>query len=144
MSTWNRVSKSVTNAKRKFFTIEQANKTLVLLRKIVGEIIEQYDNLLQIEELIEFAEETRDKNNLSKYRKKLVCLVDNVQECLEELQLIGVSVRDFKTGTVDFPARYNGREISLCWTYGEPSVSYWHEINTGLAAREELESLAAS
>ena len=141
MSDRNRVASTVKRRKRKFFTVQQANKSLVLLQRIVGEIIDEYNKLLQVEELIETAEETNNNHRLGEYRKELVRSVDAVHGCLEELDYIGASVRDFRTGVVEFPAIYEGREIRLCWVYGDEKISYWHELDSGLYSREEIENL---
>ena len=141
MSERNRVAQAVKRRKRKFFSVQQANKSLVLLQRIVGEIIDEYNQLLQVEELIEKAEETNSTHRLGEYRKELVRLVDAVHGCLEEIDTVGVTVRDFRTGIVEFPAMYEGREIRLCWVYGDEKISYWHELDSGLYSREEIESL---
>ena len=143
MSTRNRVAGTAGTRKRKFFTVQHANKSLVLLRRIVGEITDKYAKLLEVEELIEAAEECHNSEQLGSYRQELVFLVDSVHECLEELDYTGVTIRDLRTGVIEFPAQHAGREIRLCWVYGEDEVSYWHELGAGLDSREEIDVLVA-
>jgi len=40
---------------------------------------------------------------------------------------------------VDFIGLRNGREIFLCWQYGEEAIGYWHELNAGFAGRRPLD-----
>lgn len=138
MPNWSSAPLAVAAKIRKYFTIEQANKSLVLLQRIVGEVMQEYQRLLELEELIEGAEHDNGSGGLNRYRKQLVETVDRVQECLEELELIGVVLRDFTKGIVDFPARQDGREIRLCWMFGEERVAHWHEVDAGFASRKEL------
>ncbi|MBN1942183.1 MAG: DUF2203 domain-containing protein [Phycisphaerae bacterium] len=123
------------------FTLEQANRSLVLLQRIVGEVVREYGELLELEERIESAEQADQPYQLEQARQKLVTTVDNLQTCLEELDQIGVELRDFARGIVEFPCRHEDRLISLSWLYGEEEVSHWHERHAGFACRQPIELL---
>ncbi len=41
-------------------------------------------------------------------------------------------------GLVDFPTRLEGRTVYLCWKWGEPEISNWHEVDGGFAGRRPL------
>jgi hypothetical protein len=51
---------------------------------------------------------------------------------------LGVVVKDVNTGLVDFPSQRDGREVFLCWRYGEERVAYWHDLDAGVAGRQEV------
>ncbi len=57
---------------------------------------------------------------------------------LEALSEEGIILRDAQSGTVDFPAEREGREIYLCWRLGEKAVGYWHEVDAGFSGRRRL------
>ena len=143
MNTANWSTDIVTHSERdkKFFTLAQANRSLVLLQRIVGEVVLEYGRLLELEELIESAEQSSRPDQLEQARQKLVTTVDNLQTCLEELDLMGVELRDFSRGIVDFPCKHQGRTISLCWLYGEVEVTHWHEQHAGFACRQPVSLL---
>ncbi len=42
-------------------------------------------------------------------------------------------------GLVDFLGSRAGREVFLCWHYGEDDIAYWHDINAGFAGRQLLD-----
>lgn len=121
------------------FSLDQANRSLVLLQRIVGEVIEEYDRLLRLEETIEAAEQHNQPARLEQARRELVATVDRLQCCLEELEDIGVELRDFSRGVVDFPAERQGRPISYCWMFGESAVRHWHEVSEGFASRQPIQ-----
>ncbi|MBS3821337.1 MAG: DUF2203 family protein [Planctomycetes bacterium] len=123
---------------RKTFTPDQANESLVLVKRIVGDVVAEYQVLLELEEMIESAEASGHRGDLEDARQQLVQAVDVLQTCLEELDQIGVELRDFARGIVDFPADVNGRPISLCWLHGEPRVSHWHDVGASFACRQPL------
>ncbi len=60
----------------------------------------------------------------------------NVQ--LRHIQEMGVQIKDFDRGLVDFPHLRDGREVFLCWELEEDDVEFWHDIDGGYAGRERL------
>jgi len=65
-------------------------------------------------------------------------IADAVHKAVDELNQLGVILRDVEQGIVDFPHLRDGREVFLCWKLGEEQVRYWHELDTGFDARKPL------
>src|SRR5919201_306264 len=65
---------------------------------------------------------------------------DGVARCVEELERLGVLVKDLDLGLVDFPALRDGEEVLLCWQVGEDEVAFWHGAEEGFAGRKPLEA----
>lgn len=61
-----------------------------------------------------------------------------VRETLGQLRLLGVEVKDPRTGLLDFPAERDGEAVLLCWRVGEPEVAWWHGEDEGFAGRKPL------
>jgi hypothetical protein len=61
-----------------------------------------------------------------------------VARAVEELQGLGVLVKDLDRGLVDFPALRGGEEVLLCWQVGEGEVAFWHGLEEGFAGRKPL------
>jgi hypothetical protein len=57
---------------------------------------------------------------------------------LEELERLGVQVKDLDRGLVDFPCEHRGRVVLLCWELGEDEVAFWHGADEGYAGRKPL------
>ena len=57
---------------------------------------------------------------------------------LEELERLGVQVKDLDRGLVDFPCLHRGRVVLLCWELGEDEVAFWHSSDEGFAGRKPL------
>jgi hypothetical protein len=49
-----------------------------------------------------------------------------LKQAVEEILEMGVQIKDIEIGLVDFPTRFRGREVYLCWKLGESAISYWH------------------
>jgi len=62
-----------------------------------------------------------------------------LQAIAEQIHAQGVTLRDIRTGLIDFPALRDGQEIFLCWQRGEPlRLAWWHPFSTGIAGRQRL------
>ena len=61
-----------------------------------------------------------------------------IDQCLREVAIKGIIVRDPTRELVDFPAFRKHGEVFLCWMRGEPKIAYWHETNVGYAGRQPL------
>jgi hypothetical protein len=61
-----------------------------------------------------------------------------VASAVEELQGLGVLVKDLDRGLVDFPALRDGEEVLLCWQVGEDEIAFWHGVEEGFAGRKPL------
>ena len=60
------------------------------------------------------------------------------QGILGEFQKRQIFIKDLDRGLLDFPALVGGREVFLCWEEGEPTVEFWHDLDSGYAGREAL------
>jgi hypothetical protein len=61
-----------------------------------------------------------------------------VARCVEQLEKLGVLVKDLDRGLVDFPALRGDEEVLLCWQVGEDDIAYWHGAEEGFAGRKPL------
>jgi hypothetical protein len=56
-----------------------------------------------------------------------------------DLHELGVELKDYSRGLIDFPSLKNDRVVYLCWQLGEGhSIQWWHEIDAGFAGRHPL------
>ena len=70
-------------------------------------------------------------------------LAETLRDQVEAILATGCVIKDIETGLVDWLAIHRGREIWLCWRYGEPNVTHWHELSGGFAARRPVSELAS-
>jgi len=127
-------------ARRRYFTQDEANRSLVFVRRVVTDVIAYYDRLTEIHETVEALETAGRTGQVEAARDELVCTADCIRVCLEELEDVGVELRDWALGIVDFPALVDGREVQLCWQAGEQSVTHWHEVDCCHPGRLPIES----
>ncbi len=57
---------------------------------------------------------------------------------LEQLEQYGCILKDLEEGLVDFPHRFQGRKVFLCWKLGEDKVQFWHGADDGYTGRQKI------
>lgn len=120
------------------FTIEQANKSLPLVRRIVADIVHAHADAMQLQ-----AEHERvaRKKEQAIIQSRLETTMSHLEDYLAELSEIGCELKDYGSGLIDFTGRHQGRDVCLCWKLGEEKVAYWHELDTGFAGRQPVSKL---
>ena len=78
----------------------------------------------------------------TRLRLRMQGIIDQLQASVARLEELSITLRDIKTGLVDFPALVTGRQVCLCWRLGEESVDWWHELTDGFPGRRPLSELA--
>ena len=66
--------------------------------------------------------------------------VQEAKDTLAEIEAIGVQIKDFEQGLLDFPCILEGRTVLLCWKLGEKEIAFWHSPEDGFAGRKPLDS----
>lgn len=132
---------------KKLFLIDEANNALPLVRAIVADIVRQYAQISERKErLAQIRRGRGSKERVSDpYSEELAQVeidldqeVAVLQEYVDELEKLGVELKDPERGLIDFRSRMDGREVYLCWMLGEDDVSHWHELDAGFAGRQSL------
>ena len=124
----------------KLFTIQEANALLPSVRTIVGKIQQAHRNVLRYAEEAKLAAEAAEKGGGGvssglAYARALTELTGS----LAELEVLGVQLKDFERGLVDFPSLREGRVVLLCWQMGEgDELEWWHDVDAGFAGRTPL------
>ncbi len=128
---------------KRFFTPAEANRALVFVKRVARDIVSYYARLLDLHETIEAAQRSGKQAQFELARGQMVKTAQKLQQCLSELESVGVELKDWSDGIVDFPCMIGGRELRLCWVHGEQVVGHWHEVNEGFPQRQEISKLEA-
>lgn len=127
----------------KFFTLEEARELMNEVKERM-EMAKKLNNSLTLLKSIQIEQDgATDTANLAilEYSMKQYKLLHMVFKELFELAKKGAIVKDLEEGLVDFYSRFEGREIFLCWKYGEKTIEYWHDIDDGYQGRKHVSLL---
>jgi hypothetical protein len=65
--------------------------------------------------------------------------VQQAQDAIQEIDSIGVQVKDLDKGLLDFPYQAGEQIVLLCWQLGEAKIDYWHTVEAGFEGRQPLD-----
>jgi len=116
----------------KIFTIEEANRTLPLVSRIVEDLVREHK--MWEDKVREFELATVGASPEHP---------DAMAELLQaEAQRLAIDIEGYIAELNDLGVICKGMDVFYCWKLGEPSVLYWHEVDAGFIGRQRLHPLA--
>jgi hypothetical protein len=134
-------------AKMRLFTQEEANAALPEVRALVERLVEDRRALValggeleELQSLIGGNGGSLDPSRVGELQEAVAQAAATLAGLVDEIQELGVQVKDLDRGLVDFPARHpeTGEPVLLCWELGEAEVAHWHDLEEGFAGRKPL------
>src|SRR5947207_13317139 len=123
----------------RIFTLEEAQYLLPRLRSTLEEAAQEWRRMKLLNPEIQKIREKAPLDAFSPYGVAYVHSLSHLVYVLQQIKEMGVVLKDVDQGLCDFPYKRHGKIVYLCCRLGEESIGYWHEIETGLAAREPLD-----
>lgn len=124
------------------YTVEQANRTLPLVRRIVEDVVATHqrwrERILELDLLASAVRADAPDARATELEREAQQLARDIDAFEAELQQLGIVLKDRRLGLVDFPAEVEGRQVWLCWRLGEPSVQFYHELDAGFGGRKPV------
>jgi hypothetical protein len=124
----------------KIFTVEEANALLPTVRGILVRIQRCHRKIYKHANEAKLASDASELGGGGIPQGILYAtLLVELTGLISDLETLGVQIKDFDRGLVDFPSLREGRVVLLCWQIGEgDSVEWWHDVDAGFAGRTPL------
>jgi hypothetical protein len=124
----------------KLFTIQEANALLPSVRIILARIQRAHRELVRYREDAKKAAAAAEQGGGGiESGLAYATVLTELTVQLSELETLGVQLKDFERGLVDFPSLREGRVVLLCWQLGEgDELEWWHDVDAGFAGRTPL------
>ena len=123
----------------KVISIQEANRMLPLLRRIVVDIMSHWEQIISKRTELECLEkevsapgedQTPSRTSgLVDLKAELNYLIDKINNYIREVEDLGCFVEEFRRGIINFPSLFHGRKVFLCWKPEEREVEHWHELD---------------
>lgn len=132
---------------KRYFSVAEANAMVPALEVRFGKVMRLRAQLRQAYDALDEAGEPPNADSLERsdgpeelrrLRGRFRALLEALTEELATVEGLGVAVKDLDLGLCDFLGEREGRDVWLCWQYGEKSVAFWHEIGEGFGGRHPL------
>ncbi len=132
-------------AEDRIFTLQEAERTLPLLRRILTDLRTEYrvwqDALAEYELLSAGVKaEDGEAEELVAARRGVTDSADRISAYLGEIEAIGCLFKGFDAGLVDFYTLREDRLVFLCWRVDEDHITHWHEVDAGYSGRQLIDS----
>ena len=129
----------------RIFTLEEAERTLPLLRRILTDLRAEYrvwqDAGAEYELHAAGARADRgETEELLAARRAMTESADRISGFLDEIAAIGCLFKGFDAGLVDFYTLREDRLVFLCWRVDEDHITHWHDVESGYAGRQPVDS----
>lgn len=130
---------------KRYFTLDEAQIIIEEVKKIMKELLEvkSYLDLITSIKIEYFEDYSGQYNevNFTKINKEFHKLSYEFFTKIEKLEEKGCILKDLNEGLIDFYSLFEGKEIFLCWKYGEAKIAYWHDIDSGFTGRKPVSNL---
>jgi len=121
-----------------YFTLEEANTLIVVIRPLIQEIMQIRQSILARQPESWPVVEKAAGNGGSKVASEIAMEFNRLDTLVRQILATGAEIKDINNGLIDFRALREEREVYLCWKFGEESIRYWHDLDAGFAGRHPL------
>ncbi|MFN3190960.1 MAG: DUF2203 domain-containing protein [Aureliella sp.] len=130
----------------KSFTVDEANAMLPLVRSIVSDIQEVFQRVTMrrtdLHRLLRSKSRSSSRemydDEMAESRADLQEEFEIVWKYREELESLGLVLRQPEEGVVEFPFELGGRSCFLCWEPGQEKIASWREADSHHSTRHPL------
>jgi len=124
----------------KLFTVEEANSLLPSVRPIVRSIQKSHRRLISHQTAAKHAAQGAENGGGGMDQgAKYAALLVELSSKAGELESLGIQLKDYHQGLIDFPSMREGRVVLLCWKADEGDrLEWWHDVESGFAGRQPL------
>lgn len=123
----------------RYFSLDEARATLPRVKALMEQVQAARREILRVRPDALPAIEKAATNGGNKAAGELSAHAMRLEQGVKGIIALGVTIKDIDAGLVDFLGLRNGREVYLCWRYGEEELGFWHELNAGFSGRRPLD-----
>lgn len=124
----------------KLFTLDEANEILLDIIPKLEKIRSRHQNIALLTDSVKAAASAAEHGGGGmKSGTNYVKYLYEIGKLTSEISGLGVQIKDYTRGLIDFPAMRDDRVVLLCWQLGEENeIRWWHEIEGGFAGRKPI------
>ena len=124
----------------KLFTVDEANGLLPIVEPILMQIRSCQLKVQSFREDASAAARSAEDGGggMEGGSNYVQALIDLSKQAIK-LDEMGVQIKDFLKGLIDFPSEREDRVVLLCWQLDDgPQIEWWHEMEAGFRGRQRL------
>lgn len=123
----------------KLFTVDEANELLTTVIPKLEKIQRLYATIAELREDARAAAGASDFGGGMEGGTGYVNTLYKIGKMTTDLHELGIELKDYTRGLIDFPSLRAERLVYLCWQIGDgDEIVWWHETDAGFAGRQPL------
>ncbi len=129
------------------FSLDEAQTLIPVLESLLKRALQAKDSAETVEQEIQQLSQRIFLNGgmlvavaqVARRRAERDVAVQQVKDTLQEIDAIGVQIKDIEKGLLDFPCRIGEETVLLCWQMGETEITHWHTVEAGFSGRQPID-----
>ncbi len=122
----------------RYFTLQEANQIIIEIRPLMNDLLARRGKVVRIYKDIRPQIENTSSDFGGPVHTGLVQDFIAIETLIEQIKAYGCEIKNLEAGLIDFLAQINGRDVYLCWRYGEDEIAFFHDLNTGFQGRTPI------
>ena len=122
----------------RYFTVEEANALLPELEPLVGRVLTLRARASHDSRAMGPLLGDLNSDLGGPLATRLATEFAEIEDLIARIQAYGCVLKSLEAGLLDFLAERDGRDVLLCWRYGEPAIQYYHEVHAGFQGRRPI------
>ncbi len=122
----------------KYYTLQEARAALPQVKALMEEVQAARREILHLRPDVWPALRAAAGNGGNAAASEMLGHFRRLERGVKGIIKMGILVKDIDQGLIDFLSRRQGREVYLCWRYGEEELAYWHDLDAGYAGRRPI------
>lgn len=122
----------------RYFSVEEANELLADIEPLMERLLERRTKVVESRQKIYQLLAAGNSDFGGPAASELAQDFMVIERLARKIRSHGCIIKDLNNGLVDFLSKRDGREIYLCWRYGEPRVEFFHELHMGFKGRQHI------
>ena len=123
----------------RYFTLAEARAALPKVKALMQIVQEARTEILRLRPEVWPMLRKASMNGGSREAGELLVQFQRLEKGVKGILGMGILIKDVDQGIIDFLGKRNGREVYLCWHYGEEDIFFWHDLNAGFAGRQPID-----
>jgi hypothetical protein len=128
------------NARR--YTLEEARAALPRVKQLMETVQAARQDILRLRPEVWPVLRKASTNGGSPQAGEMLNHFHRLETGVKGILRMGILIKDIDSGLVDFLSTRQGRDVFLCWRYGEDDIEYWHDLDAGFVGRQPLDDLS--
>jgi hypothetical protein len=124
----------------KYFTVEEANALLPTIEPMVSVLLEKRARVTRIGQTMPHLLRDIHSGIGTPETSTMVQEFEKIDRLIRQIQSYGCVVKSINAGLIDFLADHKGRDVYLCWQYGETTITHFHDLDAGFNGRQPIQT----